>query len=258
VRLCRSDSNQLRPEKPAAIGSEFAESEGKSIVDNLTITSCSITANKTQGAGIGSRHATSSGKSIVGNATISDGSKVNATGIEGAGRGSGYAGPKGTSAVWRLSIPEGDFTVATVNGSRTGSGCSYNGESAVSNLTIENVRVTAEGTTGAGIGPGYAECTGVSYVESLMMVGGTVLVKASDGAGIGSDRAVLGGFSNVTTLSIRNGTINIYTHNGPGSATNLGIAAVHELTIDGANITMTSCTGSGFANLTPFGNGMLK
>jgi hypothetical protein len=188
-----------------------AGSSGLSNVLNLSIFGGNVSgiASSTC-AGIGSGYATgTSGASIVSNLSIYDGNVTGRSFALGAGIGSGCEdGSLGRSSVLNLSIHGGNVTgICSSSGSGIGSGhrhASTIGRASVLNLSIHGGNITAIALSGAAIGDGTGDSSGMNQVES-MVFSGTSHLALQPGTGRHSLEAVSIQFSDASvTLSVSN------------------------------------------------------
>ena len=195
----------------------------------ITISGGTVTATGGYGAGIGG------GGSGAGGTIEISGGMVKATADAGAGIGSG-GGTNGKDG--KITITGGEIE-AISNGMGAGIGSGQNGNGFKDSnfeIIIENGKVTATGSRGAGIGGGFDRNNGTVTIS-----GGEVTATSKNGAGIGSGISGAGG-----TIEISGGTVTA-TSQGDNTGGNSGAGigggqsgAGGTIIISGGTVTATS------------------
>ena len=152
-----------------------------------------------------------------------------------------------------LPIPAG-------KGAGIGSGMN---ESAVSNICISGVSVTASSTSGAGIGSGWASNGGISgNCSDITISNSTVTATSTYGAGIGSGQASGNGISgNCSNINISNSTVTATSIDGAGIGSGRASSGIgsdtsgncSDITISNSTVTATSTYGAGIGSGFAFG-----
>ena len=143
-----------------------------------------------------------------------------------------------------------------------GIGCGMN-ESAVSNICISGVSVTASSTYGAGIGSGLALNGGISgNCSDITISNSTVTATSTYGAGIGSGQASGNGISgNCSNINISNSTVTATSIDGAGIGSGRASSGIgsdtsgncSDITISNSTVTATSTYGAGIGSGLAFG-----
>ena len=154
------------------------------------------------------------------------------------------------------SMPQ--LPIPASNGAGIGSGMN---ESAVSNICISGVSVTASSTYGAGIGSGRAS-SGIGSDTSgncsdITISNSTVTATSTYGAGIGSGQASGNGISgNCSNINISNSTVTATSIDGAGIGSGRASSGIgsdtsgncSDITISNSTVTATSTYGAGIGS----------
>ena len=150
--------------------------------------------------------------------------------LEPAGYGAGIGSGMNESAVSNICISGVSVTASSTSGAGIGSGFASNAgiSGNCSDITISNSTVTATSTSGAGIGSGQASGNGISgNCSNINISNSTVTATSIDGAGIGSGRASSGTGSdtsgNCSDITISNSTVTATSTYGAGIGSGLAI-----------------------------------
>ena len=156
------------------------------------------------------------------------------------------------------SMPQ--LPIPASNGAGIGSGMN---ESAVSNICISGVSVTASSTYGAGIGSGLALNGGISgNCSDITISNSTVTATSTYGAGIGSGQASGNGISgNCSNINISNSTVTATSIDGAGIGSGRASSGIgsdtsgncSDITISNSTVTATSTYGAGIGSGLAFG-----
>jgi hypothetical protein len=140
-----------------------------------------------------------------------------------------------------LSINNGNLNVTSSYGAGIGTARTSTGNSTIKTLKITGGTIVAQSAnTGAGIGAGGTEGTGVSAIGDLRITGSNVTANGSTGIGSG---AASGGTSSVETLVINGGN---YIATGAKDGAGIGTGSVAKLTGSSSSIGTLQFTNGTF------------